>query len=1199
LKYFRFFFGGNIEYLRLSEKNVNKAIEQRIAEVARNLNINKSLLDNARARVVHAEKESEVLQRIQRNLEEQKRVRGELQAQAKAAISTEADKTVNRIIDDRKAAMKNLAAAEKSYSNESAYTKRQLDITRNTLSKLTQLQSQWKGQIGITAKQMRRLSGRLTRLRNEIKKLSTQYKEQLYMERRLQKGMINASLSAEEFKLKLKEMGVALASTITPVGLLNNALYLLESRFGKFLLFYALIQGIRGIVEYTKALDYQLQRLGTSLSVTYGDDQLPKVIGNIESMVRLLSASTGVAVEKVADVMTEFTYAQLNIREAFYGTTQAIQLAIASSRNWSDVTSNAIDVSRTIIGVYINFKEQLQEVGSVQEQMTYIAGALWNAYQKQVTTIDEMASALKYAIGPMSQFGYTIQETIALVSVAQTAFLRGSRAGTGLSRVVIDIVKNFRVLEQTFDTTFRDIEGRPDIVKILEHIRALLSKSGGDTIELQRRLFNIVPQVRALRLILATLDIERLKDQMDSISEDPEKLREAFDKMMRSMEARSARFGAAWRSALDAGGVIEFWERIKGLGTSFFEFISWERIERETFLGRRDDPQLKQQAIDIAKQYNINLKDAFERLQSSAETRALTPYFTPASAEFIAVGEVYERLQLTKTRLEGLKKAGADVKLIANAEEDLKNIQLIVDNLNKLKETREKTFKAIKDRDFNLLIETFPQYTEEQEKALKELEVKIQEAVTNATAQIQKSLSDAIFDLDESKAKRWLKIINKYVEFSVDLYKEAQDRILQVQIARLNQEKVDYGLQLEAQKIAGEQYEKLMAQKQKEINYRISKLRLDSEYATNEAIVTDAINTFNRVFQESQKIISRRSEQLRATGREIIDVSDVKEEIIDIDKALNNVISTIKEVYGIDVSSNLIKDMSDRVEDFKHSLDGTYKTSLAVASAQYKLKEATRSMYDSLRAGSEETKVYVNTLHLEGNELKQLEAQIKILQDIQRSYIEEYSRLGLVEEDDRRRKQELASIINNLTTEISATNEEIIRLDALLKRDALSQAIKSFSDIGSAVIDVGNQIHRVTGLIGTDFDRIANGALGIADGVGAIVESVATSGGLTSIFTGALGIVSGVISMFGDATDKAVEDVKRLRQEYTDFSETGPLGADFGKTEAVQNYYTITQNIDVLDPNSLTPDVQRRLAQWLLDMFRQLELTEGRVLLPA
>lgn len=219
----------------------------------------------------------------------------------------------------------------------------------------------------------------------------------------------------------------------------------------------AFLAGAAAAVSFAKSI-----QLATSFNqelnvfrVTVGatQDEMKQVSDTARALGRDISLP-GVSAIDAAEAMTELAKAGLSVQDSIDGARGVLQLATAAQLSNADATTLAASA--------------LNAFGLGGGQAVHVADLLANAANNAQGGIEDMGLALRQSAAVARQVGFSLDDTVALLTLLARNGLQGSDAGTALRTSLIRLInptKEARNILADLNIQLRDQQGnlRPEV----------------------------------------------------------------------------------------------------------------------------------------------------------------------------------------------------------------------------------------------------------------------------------------------------------------------------------------------------------------------------------------------------------------------------------------------------------------------------------------------------------------------------------------------------------------------------------------------------------------------------------------------------------------------------------------------------------------------------------------------------------------
>lgn len=312
----------------------------------------------------------------------------------------------------------------------------------------------------------------------------------------------------------------------------------------------------------------------------------------MEMQVRALGASTMFTATQVSGALVELGMAGLSSTEAMTSLAPTLDLAAIGNVEMG----RAADIATNVMTAF----------NKTAGEMTGVVDLLAYAITNSNTNLEQLANSISY-VGPAAQAaGFELEETVAAIQTLANAGIKGSRAGTGLRRMMVNLqnptARGAKVIED-FNINLTNVDGTTrTLTDILANFNAeMAGVSDAERMAAIVDLFGVRASQSAARLIDASAEVANFRREMELAGGSAQAMREKIEDTL----------GADWKKLKSAFQDIQL---------DVFE--SFEQQLRST---------TAEMTVFLAKQQEIN------------EAMSLQAGFTP---EQIASGEGISELEI-------------------------------------------------------------------------------------------------------------------------------------------------------------------------------------------------------------------------------------------------------------------------------------------------------------------------------------------------------------------------------------------------------------------------------------------------------------------------------------------------------------------------------------------------------------------------
>ena len=232
-------------------------------------------------------------------------------------------------------------------------------------------------------------------------------------------------------------------------------------------------------------------------------------VGRLESQAKALGASTSKSASEVASLQLELAKLGKSSTEIEQMTESILSLAIAFDAELGDAAST---VGTTLAQFNLDASES-----------TRVADVMAVAFGSSSLDLESFTESMKNAAPVANEFGFSLEQTTALLGVLADSGIRGSDAGTKLKMALSNIAAEGGDVQRVFQsliggtTTYK--EALDALGKRAAILVPILGKNGEKLEELQAKLADSAGAAKAARLVLedtAQGGFDRLKSAAES-----------------------------------------------------------------------------------------------------------------------------------------------------------------------------------------------------------------------------------------------------------------------------------------------------------------------------------------------------------------------------------------------------------------------------------------------------------------------------------------------------------------------------------------------------------------------------------------------------------------------------------------------------------------------------------------------------------
>ena len=233
------------------------------------------------------------------------------------------------------------------------------------------------------------------------------------------------------------------------------------------------------------AIDFELaQRKLAALSKGESDD----AIQQLSDTARELGENSVYTAAEVANLQVELKKLGLSAVDVNELSEGMVKFATA-------MDTDAADASKTLIQTINQFKKTLDPTLTLQEKAVLISNQFANAAVSTALSFETLQASMRY-VGPVAgSLGLTFSETAAILGELANAGFEGSKAGTVLRRILVNLTKESGDVSKLGEDFYDLIDGTASFSEILDivGVRAVagtlaLDGLGGSVKELKNKI---------------------------------------------------------------------------------------------------------------------------------------------------------------------------------------------------------------------------------------------------------------------------------------------------------------------------------------------------------------------------------------------------------------------------------------------------------------------------------------------------------------------------------------------------------------------------------------------------------------------------------------------------------------------------------------------------------------------------------------
>lgn len=220
----------------------------------------------------------------------------------------------------------------------------------------------------------------------------------------------------------------------------------------------------------------------------------------LEEKVRELGRTTSYTAEEIALGAEELARGGLSLRQVYDSLDDVLNLARSGQVTMADA---AMYMVRSLMAFEISATEAAR-----------VADALFVASSAGTTTVQELGSALSFVAGSAADIGMSLEETVATLAIFSNNMLTGTKGGTSLNNLLIEMTKNADKVRELFGfEMFKAGEARPMLEVFADLRKGMKDMSQQERLTVLNELFNI----RGSRAAQALKNMDKIEAVMEKL----------------------------------------------------------------------------------------------------------------------------------------------------------------------------------------------------------------------------------------------------------------------------------------------------------------------------------------------------------------------------------------------------------------------------------------------------------------------------------------------------------------------------------------------------------------------------------------------------------------------------------------------------------------------------------------------------------
>ncbi|OCW61563.1 phage tail tape measure protein [Limosilactobacillus reuteri] len=237
-------------------------------------------------------------------------------------------------------------------------------------------------------------------------------------------------------------------------------------------------------------------------------------LSKIQSDAKKYSDEYGYSQKQIAEQYGELVKRGYTANASIGSMKSMLQAARASGDDYADVVKN-------VSGAVDAFGLRSNNTSKMLENTNRVTNAMAFSADKTATDFEGMGNAMSYVAGTAHGAGFSIEQTAAAIGTLSNANIEGTRAGTGLRKVINSLLKPTRGAQDAlakynmsiddFKTKSGAMKSLPDIMKIINEYTKNLGKA--DKGAFFKAVFGATGQESAMMLAQNAKELQKLTDQ--------------------------------------------------------------------------------------------------------------------------------------------------------------------------------------------------------------------------------------------------------------------------------------------------------------------------------------------------------------------------------------------------------------------------------------------------------------------------------------------------------------------------------------------------------------------------------------------------------------------------------------------------------------------------------------------------------------
>lgn len=237
-------------------------------------------------------------------------------------------------------------------------------------------------------------------------------------------------------------------------------------------------------------------------------------LGKIQSDAKKFSNEYGYSQKEIAEQYGELVKRGYTANASIGSMKSMLEAARASGDDYADVVKN-------VSGAVDAFGLRSSNTAKMLENTNRVTNAMAFSADKTATDFEGMGNAMSYVAGTAHGAGFSIEQTAAAIGVLSNANIEGTRAGTGLRKVINSLLKPTAGAEEAlrkYGMTMDDFKTKSGALKSLPQIMSIINQHTKELGKADRgaffkAVFGATGQESAMMLAQNSKELEKLTRQ--------------------------------------------------------------------------------------------------------------------------------------------------------------------------------------------------------------------------------------------------------------------------------------------------------------------------------------------------------------------------------------------------------------------------------------------------------------------------------------------------------------------------------------------------------------------------------------------------------------------------------------------------------------------------------------------------------------